>query len=60
MKPRTLTLAEVMAGVERAHKRVSRWPQWKRDVSGLCEGDRIGSTEDEGEDDADCEKEETP
>lgn len=38
MKPRTLTLAEVMAGAERAHKRVSRWPQWKRDVS------RIGST----------------
>lgn len=33
MKPRTLTLAETLAGVERAHKRVERWPQWKRDVS---------------------------
>lgn len=38
---RTLTLAETLAGAERAAKRVERWPQWKRDVSGLA---RIGTT----------------
>ena len=32
-KPRTLTLKEVLEGAERAERRVSAWPQWKRDFS---------------------------
>lgn len=30
--PRTLTLAEVLAGAERATERVKAWPQWKQDI----------------------------
>lgn len=33
IRPRTLTLAEVLAGAERAAARVERWPEWKRDLS---------------------------
>lgn len=31
--PRTLTLAEVLAGAERAAARVEKWPEWKRELS---------------------------
>ena len=33
IRPRTLTLAEVLAGAERAAARVERWPEWKRELS---------------------------
>lgn len=32
-QPRTLTLDEVLEGAERAHQRVSTWPDWKRELS---------------------------
>jgi hypothetical protein len=31
--PRTLSLAEVLAGAERAEQRVAAWPVWKRRVA---------------------------
>lgn len=33
IRPRTLTLAEVLAGAERAEARVEKWPEWKRELS---------------------------
>lgn len=34
MEPlRDLTFKEVLEGVERAHNRVCRWPDWKRELS---------------------------
>jgi hypothetical protein len=33
VEPRTLTLAEVEAGAERASDRVEAWPAWKRELS---------------------------
>lgn len=32
-EPRTLTLAEALAGAERATERVASWPKWKRELS---------------------------
>lgn len=44
---RVLSLAEVLAGAERASARVARWPQWMRDLSrfktpGNTITDRVG------------------
>lgn len=33
IRPRTLTLAEILAGAERAAARVEKWPEWKRELS---------------------------
>lgn len=33
-RPKTLTLKQVLEGAERAHVRVSAWPDWKRELSG--------------------------
>ena len=33
VRPRTLTLAEILAGAERAAARVEKWPEWKRELS---------------------------
>lgn len=32
-QPITLTLREVREGAKRAEQRVSRWPEWKRELS---------------------------
>jgi len=32
-QPRTLTLSEVLEGVERASRRTDAWPEWKRALS---------------------------
>lgn len=31
-KPKTLTLQQVLEGAERAHERVLKWPEWKRQL----------------------------
>lgn len=33
IRPRTFTLAEILAGAERAAARVEKWPEWKRELS---------------------------
>jgi chromatin segregation and condensation protein Rec8/ScpA/Scc1 (kleisin family) len=29
------TMKDILEGAERAHERVAKWPQWKRDISGV-------------------------
>lgn len=37
---RTLTLREVLEGAERAQQRVSKWPEWKRELSPSTSSER--------------------